>query len=66
MNSNHHFHINVNDRIDISSADIDMGTIVFRIGSVTFYVPVGMAETFVNAVSDDWSATIASLTEVEA
>lgn len=57
MNSTHHFHLRLGDDIDVSSADIEMGTVVFRLNGVTFYVPTERALEFVHAVATDWSQT---------
>ena len=57
MNSNHHFHLRSDDEIKISSSDIGMDTVVFRINEVTFYVPAGRVIEFVHAVASDWSET---------
>lgn len=58
MNSNHHFHLRTDDEMRISSSDIGMDTIVFRINEITFYVPSSRALEFVHAVASDWSETV--------
>lgn len=55
MNSTHHFHIHEGDEIKISSSDIGLDTVVFRINEVTFYVPTARVTEFVYEITMDWS-----------